>query len=182
MSDHDQPEVYDSAGEEEVDALAAEVEEAADAARQDLWGDGDRETIMRNYLLRHVKNKNLKFDYRDDKSIMEILKLKGSKLEAQFNYVKSQVRENEDHGLTNIIVDNLANLVYKISEDTKTRERVQTDEKLRALVNKKIGSFDYIPDWFQLGLCLGNHIFNALTTRRDKIARAKAGVLPPATD
>lgn len=179
---HQAPDVYDSIEEGDAEDLGDEIEEAADAAREDNWGEGDRETIMRNFLLRHVKNKDIKFDYRNDKAIMEILKLKGSKLEAQFNYVRSQVREHEDHGLTNIIVDNLANFVYKISDDTKTREKIQKDDKLRALINKKIGALDYIPDWFQLGLCLGNHIFNALSFRRAKEAQAKSGTLPHPAD
>lgn len=175
--------VYDSTEENGVDDdLMAEVEEAADAARHEIWGEDDRETVMRNYLLHHVKNKNIKFDYRNDKEIMRILKLKGVNLEAQYNYVKSQVREDEDHGLTNIIVDNIANMIYKVSEDTKTRERIQQDEKLRALINKKIGAFDLIPDWFKIGAYIGSYLMTALGNRRAREAQAKNHPLPPASN
>lgn len=162
-------ETYDSVEENGLeDDLMGEVEEAADAARRELWGQEDHEAIMRNFLLRHVKNKDINFNYKDDKEIMRILKLKGSLLEAQYNYVLSQVRLQEDHGLTSIIVDNIANIIYKVSQDAKTRDRIQKDEKLRSLVNKKIGSLDYIPDWFQIACSVGNHLLNALANRRAK--------------
>lgn len=167
---------------EEAEELFAEVAEAADAANDPLNGDGDEETIMRNFLLRNAANQNIKFDYRDDKTIMGILKLKGEKLTATFNYVRAQVKEADAHGLTNAIVDNLANLIYRIDNDSKTRDRILHDDKLRTLVHRKIGAFDFIPDWAQLAVVIGSYLSNAFQNRRIRQNPSTHTVLPVPAD
>jgi hypothetical protein len=176
-------EAYDSADEEgdNVEEMANNIEELAEAAQEPLVGEDDEDIIMRNYLLKHCHDTNIRLDFKDDATIVQILKLKGDKLAATFNYVLHQVKENETRGLTDLIVDNIANQLYNIDHDKEAHEKIMKDTKLRSLVHSKLGNFEYIPEWLQLGGYIASYVMKALRNRRAKQAAGKSGTLPNAT-
>lgn len=176
----DLEEAYDSA-EGEADAiedLNGGLEEMAEAAHEPLLGADEEDIIMRNYLLAHCHDQNIKLDYKDDALITKILKLKDEHLYATYNYVLHQVKSGQNRGLTDLIVDNIANGIYYIDNDKKTHERIQKDDKLRQLVHNRIGSFHYIPEWLQIVGYLGSYLVNALRSARAQYSARKSGTLP----